>query len=53
MDQEKNSDNNKFKEYITEGIEGNIVLIGFPHDLGARAAGKSFGQEYGPGILSF
>jgi hypothetical protein len=42
--------NLKFKDLILDGIDGNIVLIGFPHDLGARLSGRNFGQEYGPGI---
>jgi len=37
---------------LKEGLEGNVTVIGFPYDIGAKRAGKPYGQEYGPGLLS-
>jgi hypothetical protein len=34
---------------LGEGVDGDIVLIGFPHDIGAKRDGVHLGQEYGPG----
>eukprot|EP01016_Furgasonia_blochmanni_P044539 TRINITY_DN6191_c0_g1_i8.p3 TRINITY_DN6191_c0_g1~~TRINITY_DN6191_c0_g1_i8.p3 ORF type:complete len:175 (-),score=32.58 TRINITY_DN6191_c0_g1_i8:876-1340(-) len=33
---------------IEEGIDGDIVLIGFPFDIGAKRLQKQAGQDHGP-----
>ncbi len=43
------SDDPRLATLLKEGLDGNISIIGFPYDLGAKRAGKPFGQEYGPG----
>jgi hypothetical protein len=42
------------KSIIKPGIDGDIVIIGFPYDLGAKREGLlPVGQEYGPGFKFF
>jgi hypothetical protein len=49
MQEEKKSEDPRLGDLIKPGIDGDIVIIGYPHDLGAQRAGKPYGQEYGPG----
>jgi len=34
---------------IQEGFYDKLVIIGFPSDVGAKAAGGRAGADYGPG----
>ena len=36
---------------LSEGVDGDVVLLGFPHDIGAKREGVHLGSEYGPGNL--
>ena len=36
-------------DLIQDGFYDKVVLIGFPYDEGAKAAGNRKGADYGPG----
>lgn len=36
---------------IVEGIDGDYVIIGFPHHLGAKRDNVRIGQDHGPDCL--
>jgi hypothetical protein len=40
----------KLSSIITEGLDGEISLIGFPHDIGSLRDKIALGSENGPGI---
>lgn len=46
-----NLDDPRMGYILKEGFEGNISVLGFPYDIGAKRAGKPIGQEYGPDCL--
>lgn len=53
METEKTSNVNEqkglFGSLITEELDGNLVVIGYPHHEGAGRARKYKGQDNGPG----
>ena len=51
MQQAQNPDDLRLKSLINEGLDGEISLIGFPHDHGANREGVYTGQENAPGKL--
>lgn len=48
MKEEEKKENLTLADVIQPGFYDKIVLIGFPHDEGARRAGFRNGANYGP-----
>lgn len=45
------NDDPRLGEILTEGINGDFCLIGFPHHIGAKRDSVQIGQDHGPGIF--
>jgi hypothetical protein len=43
MEKKDFSEEPRLKEIMSEGIDGNVVLVGFPHDMGAKRISRPFG----------